>query len=94
MNDWWKESDSKQYDERAGKIIKQFDKFQLLGKNVNGNMTQGENIADLGGVSIAFAAFQTYLKDNEGQVPDLEGFTPEQQFFISWAQIWRSKLIY
>jgi putative endopeptidase len=94
LNDWWKESDSKQYDERAGKIIKQFDQFQLLGKNINGNMTQGENIADLGGVSIAFAAFQTYLKDNEGQVPVLEGFSPEQQFFVSWAQIWRSTFVF
>ena len=48
LNDWWKEADSKQFDERAEKIVKQFNKFQLLGKNVNGKMTTGENVADLG----------------------------------------------
>lgn len=90
LEDWWLEQDGKNFDARAEKIIAQFSKYQLLGKNVNGKLTQGENIADLGGLSISYAAFQNFMKEKgRDQLPANHNFTQEQQFFISWAQIWR-----
>ena len=57
--------------------------------HLNGTLTVGENIADLGGVSIAFDAFRLQQKKN-GRQPDIDAFTPEQRFFIAWAQLWRT----
>ena len=88
--DWWTEEDATQFTKRAEKIISQFDEFLVLGKNVNGKLTQGENIADLGGLSVSYAAFTIYLKSHGDQLPANHSFTQEQQFFISWAQVWRN----
>merc|ERR1719354_1427723 len=90
LNDWWQKADSMHYDERAAKIVAQFNKFKILGKNVNGKLTQGENIADLGGVSVSYNAFVSYLQEKSPKLSEIEGFSQEQQFFISWAQIWRN----
>jgi putative endopeptidase len=89
LDNWWTDVDAEEFKNRAQKIVDQFSQFQVLGKNINGALTQGENIADLGGLSISFAAFQEYMKQVK-PLPEHHSFTQEQQFFISWAQCWRS----
>ena len=67
--------------------------FQPLpGLHVNGKLTLGENLADLGGVNIAYEALERELAKNPAQRKDIDGFTPEQRFFISFAQIWRTNI--
>jgi predicted metalloendopeptidase len=86
--DWWTPESAAKFKERSAGIVKQFSAYTVLdGLHVNGELTQGENIADLGGVRIAYAALQKAL---EGQSREkIDGFTPEQRFFISWAAKWR-----
>ena len=86
--DWWTPGSAAKFTERAQGIVKQFSAYTVLdGLHLNGELTQGENIADLGGVRIAYAALQKALA---GQPRDkIDGFTPEQRFFISWAAKWR-----
>jgi putative endopeptidase len=90
LNDWWTEKDAANYLDRASKIVEQFNGYEFFGKNVNGKLTQGENIADLGGASVSFAAMQEYMKEFGDQVPQHEKFTQDQLFFISFGQIWRN----
>ena len=84
MVDWWSENDSKEFNNRANKIVNQFNGYEIFGKKVNGELTQGENIADLGGLKLAFSALQRYMK-KYGRSEDIDGFTPEQRFFLSWV---------
>jgi predicted metalloendopeptidase len=88
LKDWWTAEDAKHYEARAEIVQKQFDNYVAIDDlHVNGALTLGENIADLGGVAIAFGAFQ---KARAGQPSStIDGFTPEQRFFLSYAQIWR-----
>lgn len=88
LRDWWTPESSARFNERAAAIIKQFNGCVAIDDlHVNGELTQGENIADLGGVKLAFRALQFALA---GKPPALVGgFTPEQRFFISFATIWR-----
>jgi len=90
LRDWWTAKDAREFRRRAKKIIAEYDQFEALpGAHVKGALTVGENIADLGGVSIAFEALQRRLaRDPESRRP-VAGLTPEQRFFISYAQIWR-----
>lgn len=90
LENWWTADDLKNFQGRAQKIIDQFDAYEVLdGLNVNGRLTTGENIADLGGAKIAYAALQKALA--EKPAPDeIEGFTPAQRFFLSYAQTWRT----
>lgn len=89
LSNWWTAEDLKQFQEKQKLIIEQFNAYTVLDNlRLNGALTVGENIADLGGVSIAFDAFQIQQKKN-GRQPDIDGFTPEQRFFIAWAQLWR-----
>src|SRR5205823_7345723 len=75
--------------ERSGAIVKQYSEYEPLpGLHVNGELTQGENIADIGGVKIAYAALQKALAGKPQE--KIDGFTPEQRFFLGFAQIWRS----
>lgn len=93
MRDWWEAADSTEFQRRAQRIIDQYTEFEALpGAHVNGELTAGENIADLGGVGIAFEALQRRIRD--GRTPDrkVEGWTPAQRFFLSYAQIWRSNV--
>ena len=87
LADWWTPESAARFKEHAARIVKQFDGYFVFPDlHVNGPLTQGENIADLGGVKIAFAALQKAL---EGQPREkIDGFTPEQRFFISFASIW------
>ncbi len=90
LAEWWTKEDSAAFKERAQKLVEQFNGyFALPGIAINGQLTLGENIADLGGVSIAYEALQRSLRGKERKL--IDGFTPEQRFFISWAQVWRTK---
>ena len=91
LNNWWTESDRKNFDEKVGQLAAQYDKYEpVTGSFVNGKFTSGENIGDLGGINVAYTALQMYLKDhgNPGKISDL---TQDQRFFMSWATVWRTK---
>ncbi len=89
--DWWTKEDGKRFDVKAKDIISQYNKFSPLPNQfVNGALTIGENIADLGGVTIAYEAMQIAHKDKK--IEKIDGFTPEQRFFINYAQIWRQNI--
>jgi putative endopeptidase len=91
LADWWTPEDAAQFEARAKKLVQQFDGYEALpGVKVNGELTLGENIADLGGVSIAFEALERTLAGKEKKLVD--GFTPEQRFFLSFAQVWRTNI--
>lgn len=90
LNDWWTEDDGKAFDARAQKVVDQYSSYEALpGLHVNGKLTLGENIADLGGVNIAYEALQRALAKDPSKRKNIGGFTPEQRFFISFSQIWR-----
>ncbi|MGH9948606.1 MAG: M13 family metallopeptidase, partial [Pyrinomonadaceae bacterium] len=90
LSNWWTAEDLKRFQEKQKLIIEQFNAYTVLDDlHLNGTLTVGENIADLGGLSIAFSAFQLQQAKN-GRSPDIDGFTPEQRFFIAWAQMWRT----
>lgn len=90
LTDWWTPEDAAQFTARAQKLIDQYSQYEALpGLKVNGALSLGENIADLGGTSIAFEAFQRSLKGKPAP-EKIDGFTAEQRFFISWAQGWRT----
>jgi predicted metalloendopeptidase len=88
---WWSEEDLKQFTELGGALADQYSQLEPLpGIFVDGKFTLGENIGDLGGVSAALDGLKIHLKET-GNPGLIDGFTPEQRFFISWATIWRSK---
>jgi putative endopeptidase len=93
LNSWWTEVDAKAFDARAQKVVDEYDAFEPLpGLHVNGKLTLGENLADLGGVTIAYDALQRALAKDPSKRKNIDGFTPEQRFFISFAQIWRTTI--
>jgi putative endopeptidase len=90
LRDWWTPPDSVHFTKEAQKVVDQFNSYiQVDTFHVNGKLTLGENIADYGGLLTAFDALQRALKRN-GRPANIEGFTPEQRFFIGYAQSWRS----
>jgi putative endopeptidase len=93
LRDWWSPQSAEEFKKRARAIIDQFNEYEPLpGLHVNGELTQGENIADLGGLKLAYAALQKALaKHPEPRDQKIDGFTPEQRFFLSFATIWKSK---
>jgi putative endopeptidase len=91
MENWWTENDLKQFTDLGTALANQFSALEPLpGIHVDGKFTLGENIGDLGGVNAAYDGLQLYLKQNPNQ-PLINGFTPEQRFFISWGTIWRTQ---
>ena len=91
LTDWWTPEDATRFRERAQKVVEQYNQYQALpGLSVNGQLSLGENIADLGGTSIAFEAYQRSLK-GKPTPPKTDGFTAEQRFFLGWAQMWRTQ---
>jgi endothelin-converting enzyme len=91
LRDWWTEDDDRRFRERAQILIKQFNQYNPIDTmHVNGELTQGENIADLGGLTISYNAYHMSLNGKEAAV--LDGFTGNQRFFIGWAQVWREKI--
>jgi putative endopeptidase len=87
LRNWWTPDDRKNFDERGQCIVDQFNSYEVEpGLHQNGKLVLGESIGDLGGLSIAYAAYE---KSIEGKRPkDIDGFTPEQRFFLGWAQVW------
>ena len=92
LRDWWTPDDAQRFKERAARVARQFDAYTVVDSatHVNGRLTLGENIADLGGLKVAYAAFQRSLA-GKPRPPAIDGLTPEQRFFLAWAQIWRAK---
>ena len=89
--DWWTPEDLKRFDERASCIVKQFDSYMAEGDlHENGKLVEGESIADLGGMTIAYAAFQRTAEAKSHT--KIGGFTPDQRFFLSFAQIWAANV--
>ena len=90
--DWWTAEDLKQFSALTGALAAQYSALEPLpGTFVDGKFTLGENIGDLGGINAAYDGLQLYLKEN-GNPGLIDGYTPEQRFFISWSTIWRSKM--
>ena len=91
MNNWWTPSDAEKFQSRTGKLVDQYAAYTPLDSVfVNGKLTLGENIGDLGGINVAYDGLQRHLAGN-GRPEAIDGFSPEQRFFISWATIWRIK---
>lgn len=92
MVNWWTEEDEKAFNERTKLLIDQYGAFSALdGVHVNAELTLGENIADFGGLTIAHEAYQRSLKDRAKPQP-IDGFSDDQRFFLSYAQLWRGKI--
>jgi putative endopeptidase len=90
LRDWWTPADEAEFQKRAKLLIEQFNGYSPLpGMNVNGELTLGENIGDLGGLSIAYQAYKLSLKGKPA--PVIDGLTGDQRFFMGWAQAWRMK---
>jgi putative endopeptidase len=91
LSDWWTEADAKAFDARARKLVDQYNAYEPLpGLHVNGTNTLGENIADFGGMSISYEALEQVLAKDPSKRKVIDGFTPEQRFFLSFSQIWRT----
>jgi putative endopeptidase len=90
LKNWWSASDLEKFKHGTGLVASQYDSYTVLDSvHVNGKLTLGENLADLGGLSIAYAALEKALAQ-KGRPANIDGFTPEQRFFLAWAQIWRA----
>jgi putative endopeptidase len=90
LRDWWSKASADEYDKRRQVVVAQYSAYEpIAGSKINGELTQGENIADIGGVKIAFMAFKKAIA-KKGPQPKIDGFTPEQRFFLGFAQIWRN----
>lgn len=88
---WWTPEDRKKFDERAACVIKQFDGYEVQpGLFINGKLTLGENIGDFAGLTVSYDAFMHSL-EGKPRPADIDGFTPEQRFFLGWAQVWKGK---
>ena len=88
---WWTPEDREKFNERASCVVKQFGGYEVLPTlYMNGNLTLGENIADLGGLTVAYDALQKSMEDGSRQ-KEIDGLTPEQRFFLGWAQVWAVK---
>lgn len=92
LKDWWTKDDATKFTSKANEVVKQYEAFKVLDTlHINGKLTLGENLADLGGLNIAYEAFTKTQEFKEGK--SIDGFTPTQRFFLSWAQVWRSNAL-
>ena len=90
LRDWWTAEDAKRFAERSAALVKQYGGYKAIDAvKVNGELTQGENIADLGGITVAFQAWKKTPQAKKRE--KIDGFTPEQRFFLAFGQIWRFK---
>ena len=90
LKDWWKPEDAKKFNEKSKVVVNQYNNSTMFGNmHVNGELTLGENLADVGGIAIAYEAFKL-TKQGQGS-EKIDGLTPDQRFFMSFAQIWRIK---
>lgn len=92
LKNWWTDEDLEKFTERGDQLAEQYSGIEVLDSvYINGKYTLGENIGDLGGVLAAYDGLQMYFKDH-GRPGEIDGFTPEQRFFLSWATVWRTKM--
>jgi len=92
LHNWWTPQDLKNFQERGDCVAKQFDSFVVEeGLHENGKLVEGESIADLGGLTISYAAFEKSL-ESHGRPGAIDGFTPEQRFFLGFAQVWAGSI--
>jgi putative endopeptidase len=94
---WWTKADREKFDERSGKLVAQFDDYTPIkdkpDAHVNGKLTLGENIGDLGGLNSAYDALQMALKKNSQEAGEkIDGYTQDQRFFLNWARVWRGNI--
>ncbi len=94
---WWSKIDREKFDARTAKLVQQFNDYTPIkdkpDAHVNGELTLGENIADLGGLNVAYDALQAMLKQHPGEATrKIDGYTQDQRFFLNWARIWRSNV--
>lgn len=87
LADWWTAQDVAAFEAAGRRLIDQYNAYEVLGERINGELTLGENIADLAGLSIAYDAYRTSLGGREA--PVIDGLTGDQRFFLGWAQVWR-----
>ncbi len=91
---WWTKDDREKFNARTDRLVKQFDAYEPLpGKHVNGKLTLGENIADLGGLNVAYDALQVALKKNPAENVKIDGYTEDQRFFLNFARVWRGNIL-
>ncbi len=91
LKSWWTKDDRAKFEERASCVADQFSGYEIQPNlNINGRLTLGENIADLGGLKMSYAAYQKSL-EGKPRPADIDGFTPEQRFFLGYAQVWATK---
>ena len=90
FKNWWTDADKKKFEERTGRLVKQFDDYVAIdGLHVKGQLTLGENIADLGGLNVAYDALQMAMSKNPDANKKIDGYTQDQRFFLNNAQVWR-----
>ncbi|MEQ4704160.1 M13 family metallopeptidase [Providencia huaxiensis] len=91
LRNWWSESAKTHFKEKTAKLVDQYNAFTVDGLNVNGELTLGENIGDLGGLNIALSAYKQFAKESypNGEAPIIDGTTGLQRFFIAWARTWQ-----
>lgn len=92
IRNWWTDEAEARFRERTAKLIAQFNAYSPIeGEHVNGALTLGVNIGDLGGLTVGYAAYRRYVEEQQGgEAPVIDGFTGDQRFFLSWAQLWRN----
>lgn len=92
LRNWWTDEDLKNFKAKTEKLAEQFDAYTILDTiHVNGKLTLGENIGDLGGLNVAYEAFKMTKQGQSNE--KIDGFTPDQRFFLSWAQVWRINIL-
>ena len=92
LNNWWTEKDLEQFEDLGNDLAEQYSAIEVMDSvYINGKFTLGENIGDLGGVNAAYDGLKIHLEEN-GNPGEIDGFTPEQRFFLSWATVWRTKM--
>ncbi len=90
LADWWTKEDREKFDARTAKLVEQFDSYVAIeGLHVKGKLTLGENIADLGGLTMAYDAFKLAQSKSADPTAKIDGLTPDQRFFLNFAQVWR-----
>jgi putative endopeptidase len=92
LRDWWAPEDARRFNAQAGKLVAQANAFEVLpGLHANGALAVGENLADVGGVSLAYAALQLHLRQRPKENMKIDGLSQDQRCFVAWAQIWADK---
>jgi len=97
QKDWWTAADKTQFEARTGKLVDQFNAYAPIKSkpdlHVNGKLTLGENIGDLGGLNAAYDALQMALKSNPAEASkQIDGYSQDQRFFLNWARVWRGSM--